>query len=235
MTWSNSKRVYEALKNIDFLAVADIVITPTTSLADIILPSATPLESDAVMVGGLGMGDTYLQVQQKVVQTGECRTDLEIIISLANRLGLGEYFWKDLHGYLDSYLEESGITFDELRQRNHLISSGMEYRKYLKRALKHPPERWRYIQASVINGDMKHYHPIMNPERQLSAPLIWQKNSHSSSRARMIKSLYIHRTETLMFSESVTLSRLLCFIRIRHQDSVSRKEMMYISKAKGEG
>lgn len=154
MTWSHSRRAFDALKKIGFLAVADLCITPSAFLADIVLPSASPLEADAVAVNGLGMGDTYLQAQQKVVQIGECRSDLEIIISLANRLGLGEYFWKDLHTYLDAYLLETGITFDELRRRNHMVSSGMGYRKYLNKGFNTPSgkveicsslcEKWGY-------------------------------------------------------------------------------------------
>ena len=138
MTWCNSRRVYDAFKKLNFLAVADLVITPTASLADIILPSASYLETDAVLVKGLGMGDTCLQAQQKVVQLEECRSDLEIVISLAEAMALGEYFWTDLHSYLDAYLEKVGITFEELRRRDRIISSGISYRKYLEKGFNTP-------------------------------------------------------------------------------------------------
>jgi anaerobic selenocysteine-containing dehydrogenase len=161
MTWCNSKRVYEAFKKINFLAVADIVITPTASLADIILPSASDLEADAVLVKDLGMGDTCLQAQQKVVQIEECRSDLEIVISLAGKMGLGEYFWKDLNAYLDAYLEKVGMTFEELRRRTRIISSGTSYRKYLKSGFNTPSgkveiysslcEKWGYEPLPVYH------------------------------------------------------------------------------------
>jgi anaerobic selenocysteine-containing dehydrogenase len=161
MTWCNSKRVYEAFKEINFLVVSDIFFTPTASLADIILPSASYLEADAVLVGGMGLGDSYLQAQQKVVQVGECRSDLEIVISLAEKLGLGEYFWKDLHTYLDVYLDKVGITFDELRKRNCLVSSGTQYRKCLEKGFKTPSgkveiysslcEKWGYEPLPVFH------------------------------------------------------------------------------------
>ncbi len=161
MTWCNSKRVYEAFKEVNFLVVSDIFMTATASLADIILPSASYLEADAVLVGGLGVGDTYLQAQQKVVQVGECRSDLEIVISLAERMGLGKYFWKDLHAYLDSYLEKAGLSFDELRQRNFLVSSGTAYRKYLQKGFNTPSgkvelysslcEKWGYEPLPVYH------------------------------------------------------------------------------------
>ncbi len=42
----------------------------------------------------------------------------------------GEYFGEDLHSYLESYLGKAGMTFDELRRRNRLVSSETYYRKY---------------------------------------------------------------------------------------------------------
>jgi anaerobic selenocysteine-containing dehydrogenase len=171
MTWCNSKRVYEAFRKIGFLAVADIVITPTASLADIVLPSASYLEADAVLVGELGMGDTCLRAQQKVVQVGECRTDLEIVISLAREMGLGGYFWTDLHAYLDAYLKKAGLTFEELRRRDRIISSGTCYRKYRNKGFNTPSgkveiysslcEKWGYEPLPV-------YHEP--PETPFSAP-----------------------------------------------------------------
>ena len=161
MTWCNSKRVYQAFKEIRFLVVSDLFITPTASLADIILPSASYLEADAVLVSGHGMGDSYLKAQQQVIQIAECRSDLEIVISLANRLGLGQYFWDDLNSYLDFYLETQGITFDELKKRNFLISSGTYYRKYLETGFNTPSgkvelysslcEKWGYEPLPVFH------------------------------------------------------------------------------------
>ena len=161
LTWSNSKRVYEAFSKINFLAVADMFLTPTASLADIIFPCASYLEADAVIVGSSGNGDTYLKAQQKVVQVGECRTDLEIVISLAQELDLSRYFWKDLHAYLDEHLGKVGMTFDELCQRNGIVSSGTRYRKYLEKGFNTPSgkveiyssicKQWRYEPLPVYH------------------------------------------------------------------------------------
>jgi anaerobic selenocysteine-containing dehydrogenase len=180
MTWCNSKRVYEAFKRINFLVVADMIITPTASLADIILPAGSYLEADAVLVGALGVGDTCLQAQQKAVQIGECRSDLEIVISLAEKLGLGRYFWKNLHAYLDSYLGKVGITFDELRRRNSIVSSGTRYRKYLENGFNTPSgkvelysslcEKWGYEPLPVYHEPRET--PFSAPELIDEYPLI---------------------------------------------------------------
>jgi anaerobic selenocysteine-containing dehydrogenase len=130
--------VYAALNAIDFLAVADLMMTPTAALADIVLPAASYLEYDAAVVTHLGKGDTCIQAQQKVVQIGECRSDLEIVLGLADKLGLGEHFWRDSRVYLDDYLKKAGLSFDELCRRDMLVTSGTQYRKYLDKGFNTP-------------------------------------------------------------------------------------------------
>jgi anaerobic selenocysteine-containing dehydrogenase len=137
LTWSDSRRVREALEKVDFLVVADLIMTPTAALADIVLPVTSYLETDAVLVK-MGGGVCFLEPQQKVVQIGECRSDLEILSDLAARLGLGAYFADDLPTLLDDYLKPMGIAFDELRRRPGLVSSSVRYRKYLDDGFKTP-------------------------------------------------------------------------------------------------
>jgi anaerobic selenocysteine-containing dehydrogenase len=152
MTWCNSKRVFEAFKRIKFLAVAELVMTPTALLADIVLPAASYLEDDAVVVSRTGFGDTYLQAQRKVIQIGECKSAAEIIIALANRLGLGEFFWKDVSSYLDDYLKATGMTFDELCRSKRLIESGTTYRKHLNTGFNTPSGKVEIV-SSLCEGN----------------------------------------------------------------------------------
>lgn len=219
MTWSNSRRVYEAFKKVSFLAVADIVMTPTASLADIILPSATYLEADAVLVGDLGMGDTCIQAQQKAVRVGECRSDLEIVISLAGALGLGDYFWEDLHAYLDAYLEKTGIRFEELRRRDRIVSSGVRYRKYLDRGFNTPSgkveivsslcEKWGYEPMPVYHEPRETV--FSDPELAEAYPLILT-SAHDPfyvhSQDRNLKTLRERNPEPLVLIHPDTAGRL---------------------------
>jgi anaerobic selenocysteine-containing dehydrogenase len=228
MTWCNSKRVYKAFRKINFLAVADIVMTPTASLADIVLPSASYLEADAVFVRDLGIGDTCLQAQQKAVQLEECRSDLEIVISLANEMGLGEYFWKDLHAYLDAYLEKAGITFEELRRRDRLVSSGTRYRKYLEQGFNTPSgkvelysslcEKWGYEPLPVYHEPRET--PLSNPEMTDEYPLILT-SAHDKvyvhSQDRYLDILRKHSPEPLVTIHPETAERL----RISEGDRVT--------------
>ena len=75
----------EALAKLDHLVVQDIFLTETAKYADVVLPaSAWPEKTGTVT-------NTNRQVQmgrKALPLPGEARQDLEIIIDLANRLGL---------------------------------------------------------------------------------------------------------------------------------------------------
>jgi len=186
LTWSNARRVREALKQVEFLFVSDLVVTPTATLADILLPAASYLETDAVVVCQSG-GVFHLEAQQQVTQVGECRSDLEIIRSLAAKLGLGEYFGEDQRGMLDRYLEPMGMTFDELRRCPGVTSSSRKFRKYLQTGFATPSgkvelysslcERWGYEGLPVYHEPEET--PASAPEMLTDYPLVLT-NEHES-------------------------------------------------------
>ncbi|MEJ2739424.1 MAG: molybdopterin-dependent oxidoreductase, partial [Dehalococcoidia bacterium] len=161
LTWSDSHRVYEAFKKVDFMVVADLIMTPTVALADIVLPAASYLETDAVAVSNMGMGVTCLTAMQKAVQVGECRSIQEMVIDLAAKLGLGGCFWKDYRAYLDDYLRPAGVSFEELIRRFTIVTSATRYRKYLEKGFKTPSgkvelysslcEKWGYEPLPVYH------------------------------------------------------------------------------------
>jgi anaerobic selenocysteine-containing dehydrogenase len=234
LTWCHSKRVYEAFKKVNFLAVADITITPTASLADILLPSASYLEADAVLVGGLGMGDTCLRAQQKAVQIGECRSDLEIVISLAEKMALGKYFWKDLHAYLDAYLEKAGMTFEELRRRDRIVSSGTHYRKYIEEGFHTPSgkveiysslcEKWGYEPLPVYHEPRET--PFSAPELVDAFPLVLT-SAHDKvyvhSQDRNLETLRKRNPEPLVIIHPDTA----------HRFGISEGDPVYIENKRG--
>lgn len=167
LTWSNAKEVYKAFKKLDFLVVADLVMTPTAALADIVLPVASYLEQDGASVAPFA---PTILAKQKVAQVGECWPDMKILIELAKRLGLREYFWEDIHSFNDAYLEPLGMTFDEFKQQG-MIPAITRYRKYERNGFNTPSgkvelyssllEQWGYDPIPV-------YHEL--PETPYSAP-----------------------------------------------------------------
>lgn len=113
LTYPNPQKVRRALEAVDFLAVSDMFMTPTASLADVVLPVTTYLEFDSIVTAPYSLA--VASVQQKVARVGECRSDYEILKGLADRLDLADIFWPTEEECLDFILSPSRITFAQLR------------------------------------------------------------------------------------------------------------------------
>jgi anaerobic selenocysteine-containing dehydrogenase len=132
ITWSNVQEVYKALMKLDFSYVADLVMTPTAEIADIVLPAATYLEFNDIAARA-----PFLGIRQKVAQVGECWSNQKIINELGKKLGFGDYFWDDVEESLDIILRPAGFTFEELRRLGG-IKVGREYRRYEREGFNTP-------------------------------------------------------------------------------------------------
>jgi anaerobic selenocysteine-containing dehydrogenase len=86
-TYADVHKVHEALTRLDFLMVADLFMTPTCELADVVLPVAAWPELDQI-VSMPYFGEDVVLAQQRAVQIGECKQDEIIMTELARRLGL---------------------------------------------------------------------------------------------------------------------------------------------------
>jgi len=107
-----------ALAALDFYAHADMFMTPTAALADIVLPVASCFEREALKIGFeiSAEAQSHIQLRQAVVAPpGEARSDTDIVLGLAAHLGLGEHFWNgDVDAAYRQQLGPSGITLEQL-------------------------------------------------------------------------------------------------------------------------
>jgi len=165
---SDCLRMVQALRKIDFTVAIDMFMTPTTQLADIILPAASWMETDDV-------ADIHFAwcvlVRQKVATIGECRDDKQIIFDLAHRLGLEDGFpWRDVREYCDWVLKDSGITFEEFKKIG-ILKGEQRYRKYETEGFKTPSGKFEIYCQSL---DLSDYDPlpyaVEPPESPYSAP-----------------------------------------------------------------
>ncbi len=123
VTYPNAARTIEALKSLDFVAVAAQTMTPTAAFADIVLPKTTTLEEEEVQLQG---GVPCVSYTRAVVPPrGEARCDLDIALSLrdklAERQALTQDFlpWKDQRAFNEYLLGDSGITIDALQENGY--------------------------------------------------------------------------------------------------------------------
>ncbi|AET69889.1 formate dehydrogenase, alpha subunit, archaeal-type [Desulfosporosinus orientis DSM 765] len=84
ITDADANHVRKGLESLDFLVVQDIFMSETAKLADVVLPGA----SFAEKTGTFTNAERRVQmVNQAIKPIGNARTDGEIIIELANRMG----------------------------------------------------------------------------------------------------------------------------------------------------
>jgi len=119
MAHGDSARGRDALAALDFFAHADLFMSPTGQLADIVLPVTSPFEAEALRIGFESSQAAQSLVQLRSPLTpprGEARSDLQIIFELAVRLGLGQqFFGGDIEAAFRHQLAPSGIALDQLR------------------------------------------------------------------------------------------------------------------------
>ncbi len=136
MAHSESARGREALAALDFYVHADLFMSPTAEMADIVLPVATPFERESLEIGfgSSAEGSRLVQLRPAVVPPlGESRPDTDIVFDLACRLGLGAQFWEgDVDAAYRHQLAPTGITLQMLRANpaGVLVPLQMSYRRY---------------------------------------------------------------------------------------------------------
>lgn len=113
-TSADSRYMAEALGRLDFLAAADHFMTPTTALADIVLPASIYLEYDSVEQPWHWPA-AFLQ--QRAADPGQTLSENQICNELARRIGNGEHAFQDMARFLDFYLEPSGMSFEEFKTK----------------------------------------------------------------------------------------------------------------------
>ncbi|MFC2018197.1 molybdopterin-dependent oxidoreductase [Chloroflexota bacterium] len=133
LTWPHSNKTREALNKLDFLVVMDLFMNETAKQADIVLPAASFLERD-------GLPDLYgiyclpyIMMRKKVIEIGECWSDLKFWLELAKRMGYEEYFpWKDEEELFDYFLQPAKLTTKYLREEKPagVFYSSLTYNKY---------------------------------------------------------------------------------------------------------
>jgi len=123
VTYPNTRRTIEALRSLDFLAVAAQTMTPTAALADIVLPKTTTLEEEEVSLQSAGPCLTFTRAA--IAPEGEAHCDLAIATDLLERMrarnAVAADFlpWRDQRAFNEFLLGDSGIDLDGLMARGY--------------------------------------------------------------------------------------------------------------------
>ena len=169
-TYANASLVRESLMKLDFVVCADLFMTPTAELADIVLPAASWPELDEI-AGLPTVAANVVLAQQKAVRIGECKSDEEIFVELARRMKL-PVGTESVEDVLNSQLAAGGLatTFDELKQKG-FVKVPLKYRKFEQDGFKTPTGK---IELYSTRFEALGYSPLPYyeepPESPISAP-----------------------------------------------------------------
>jgi anaerobic selenocysteine-containing dehydrogenase len=123
VTYPDTRRTMEALRALDFVAVAAHAMTPTAANADLVLPKTTTLEEEEVTFNPKG---SMVQFTRALVPPqGEARSEIDIVRPLLDRMaergaiGRDLLPWRSQREFNRFLLGDSGIPIKELEARGY--------------------------------------------------------------------------------------------------------------------
>jgi len=136
MSYAESRKTYEAFMNLEFIAIADLFMTPTAAMADIVLPVASQYEINDI--GHYGLGHGFILARPKIVDPPEeCWPDIKIMNELGKLISPEEYWHKDFNDFLEDVVKPSGISYSQFVEKGYL--KGPEHFKlYEEKGFKTP-------------------------------------------------------------------------------------------------
>lgn len=186
---SNCEKTIEAFKKLEFLVVNDFYMTATAEIADIVLPAATHLEKDCLMISAAptsapSVDTAYICMMNKVVEPlGECWGDHEFICELGKRMGYGEFFTSPVDVF-NQQLKSLGLSVDKVKRSPEGILIQLDpqkvYHQHEKTGFKTPTgkvelysttlEKYRYDPLPIYKEPAES--PMTEPETAQDYPLV---------------------------------------------------------------
>jgi anaerobic selenocysteine-containing dehydrogenase len=114
LEWPESKRTAEALRTLEFLMVIDVVQSPDSRYAHVVLPACTFLERDEHRMN-VYQNLSCITTRSKALEPLFGLPDQVIWMELARAMGYGEYFpWRNCAEGIDDILADQGLTHRDI-------------------------------------------------------------------------------------------------------------------------
>ncbi|MGI9571086.1 MAG: molybdopterin dinucleotide binding domain-containing protein, partial [Desulfobulbia bacterium] len=177
-TYGDVRTVFETLMALDYLVVAELYMTPTAELADLVLPVSSWAEVDALPAVPF-YGQNVIMAQQKAFQFAECIQDEEIMTEICRRLGT-ENGQESPQEVYDSMLRSNlDFGWEDLKQMG-FYQPEFKWRKYESAGFKTPTgkielystllEKWDYDPLPYFEEPPES--PYSTPEIAKEYPLV---------------------------------------------------------------
>jgi len=222
VTMTESSRVLEAFRKLDFLAVIDPFMTQTGQLADVVLPASSCFEKTQLNRAFMRNSPVILQ-NQLLDWQADSWPDWKIVFELAQRLGLAEDFpWSDVEEAIDYQLEPSGLTVEQLRNNpDGLRADELKFFKYQDQGFATPSGKVELFSERL----RQHGHPpVPYSDGDWTTPISFAEQSQtydlvgiSGARTNRFTHTQFHRIPSLIKREPEG------FVDVHPDDAASRQ------------
>ena len=166
----NSREIRQALARLPFFVITGLHMSPTAQMADLVLPAAHWVERPEL----LEIGSWVFAHENPVEPLPDCRDDREIMIGLAQRLGL-KGFWNSIEESLDFRLSATGMTWREFKKAGS-YERPVKYRKFEERGFRTPSGKVEFYSEHL---EELGYDPLPSfrepPESRVGRPELAEK------------------------------------------------------------
>ncbi|MBN1538334.1 MAG: molybdopterin-dependent oxidoreductase [Anaerolineales bacterium] len=130
---ADPQKMLKALKNLEFIVVVDLFMTPTAmAVADVVLPAAAYPEKK-----GLRLAWYHIGAINPVVDAGEVKSDMQISYELGKRFNPEGWPWQSIDELWDWIIQKGTETnFNGLNEQGGWVLPSFEYQKYIKSILR---------------------------------------------------------------------------------------------------
>ena len=159
------KKVFDKL---DLLVSIDANYSETAWYADVLLPSATYLEKSSVLSTGKGLKPQFQMRQKAVDPRNEAKPDWWIFKSLAERLGIGQYFkFNDIEEFWEWQLEDTGVSVADLKEKGAvaLTDKPLWWDRLKDLKFKTPSEKIEFVSSRLAESDIESFKPYERPKQ----------------------------------------------------------------------
>ncbi len=169
--YADSRMTFETLMKLEFTAVADMFMTPTAAMADIVLPVATQYEFNDI--GHYGLGHGCIMARPQIVEPPEeCWPDIKILNELGKAVTPDNYWYDEYEKILEELLAPTGLSYGRFVEKGYL--KGEErFKKYLDSGFRTPTGK---VELRLSTAEKFNLSPLpifdSMPEENTDYPLI---------------------------------------------------------------
>jgi anaerobic selenocysteine-containing dehydrogenase len=174
---SNINLLARVMNKLELIVVADLFLTDTARMADIILPAASMYEYLDLITG---YGHSYIQLQQKMIDPpGECKHESEMYRLLGKKFGFNlDYLPENSLDTIEKIIRNSNLNteIDESKEKPYLHPSYQEV-AFGDLRFKTPTQKIEFFSQRVKDRWGKNPLPVYNEpvENKYTSPNIYSK------------------------------------------------------------